>query len=44
MNEVRLRDEICCYISVEDFNKLVSVPNLTEDDVDFSILENEFNF
>ncbi len=35
MYEVNLSDEICEYISAEDFNKLVSVPSITEDDVVF---------
>ena len=35
MHEVILSDEICEYISAEDFNKLVSVPDITEDDVCF---------
>ena len=35
MYEVVLSDEICEYISADDFNKLVSVPNLTEDDISF---------
>ena len=28
-------DEICEYISYDDYLKLVSVPSLTENDVDF---------
>lgn len=35
MYEVILSDEICEYISAEDFSKLVSVPDLTEDDINF---------
>ena len=35
MHEVILSDEICEYISHEDFEKLVSVPSMTEDDVSF---------
>lgn len=35
MNECVLSDEICLYISAEDFNKLVSVPNLSESDISF---------
>jgi len=35
MHEVILSDEICEYISADDFNKLVSVPNITEDDISF---------
>jgi len=38
MYEVTLSDEICEYISAEDFSKLVSVPDLTEDDVCFLAL------
>jgi len=35
MHEVILSDEIQEYISVEDFNKLVSIPNVTENDIQF---------
>lgn len=35
MHEVILSDEICEYISADDFNKLVSVPSITESDVSF---------
>lgn len=35
MHEVILSDEICEYISAEDFNKLVSVPRITENDIQF---------
>ena len=33
--EVNVSDEILYYISEEDFNKLVSSPDVTELDVDF---------
>ena len=35
MHEAILSDEICQYISADDFNKLVSVPNITENDIQF---------
>ena len=38
MHEAILSNEICEYISLDDFNKLVSVPDLTEDDVEFFTL------
>lgn len=33
-----ISEEICEYISHEDFLKLVSVPSLTEDDINFTTL------
>ena len=35
MYEVNVSSEITEYISTEDYNKLVSVPNITEDDINF---------
>ena len=35
MHEVFVSEEICEYISTEDFNKLVSVPRITENDIQF---------
>ena len=35
MHEVVLNDEICYYISSEDFSKLVSEPSISENDVKF---------
>lgn len=35
MHECNLSDEICEYISYEDFIKLVSEPNLSESDIKF---------
>lgn len=35
MYEVSVSDEIYEFITMEDFNKLVSVPGLMEDDIDF---------
>ena len=35
MHEVILSDEITEYISADDFNKLVSVPNISENDIKF---------
>lgn len=35
MHECILNDEICFYISSEDFSRLVSEPSISEDDVKF---------
>lgn len=35
MHECILSDEICYYISSDDYDKLLSVPDLTEDDITF---------
>lgn len=35
MYEVNVSEEICEYISHEDYVKLVSVPSITEDDINF---------
>lgn len=35
MHECILNDEICYYISSEDFSRLVSEPSISEDDVKF---------
>lgn len=35
MHDCILNDEICVYISSEDFSKLVSEPGLSESDVKF---------
>ena len=35
MHECVLNDEICNYVSSEDFSKLVSEPNISENDVKF---------
>lgn len=35
MHECVLNDEVCYYISSEDFSKLVSEPNISESDVKF---------
>ena len=35
MHNAILSDEICYYISQEDFDKLVSEPGISEDDVKF---------
>ncbi len=35
MHECILSDEICYYISSEDYDRLISTPGLSEDDIDF---------
>lgn len=40
MHEGTLNSEICEYISAEDFNKLLSVPKITENDVKFKKAKN----
>lgn len=35
MHECNLSSEICEYISADDFNLLVSVPGITENDFNF---------
>lgn len=35
MHEGELSDEICLYISADDFNRLVSVPGISESDIFF---------
>lgn len=35
MHECVLNDEICLYISSEDFSKLVSEPSISENDIKF---------